>query len=523
VVDGGKPENTRTVAARVHPTHRVVGARQSVHKSPRKASRRGPLVKAHSTLGSSAVARKTLVKDEGECSLMASRRRLLATISAVGATLLALSLSAPVSSATSSSGDHSSGRVSDYPSRTAMGAAVSDPGDRVITFSRYPTGTAITSQYRGDGIDFGGKSPFIADDNSNPNSPVLAGTPKFFGAITGKFVTVSGFARPVTHFSVDVGYIDDPLSTAVTAYNSSGAVIESQPIGQTGIVTVSFNDPDIASFRVAATANGDKQGFAIDNVTFPPAIPAEYVAMGDSYSSGEGNPPFDSSTATSTDSCHRSADAWPRLLVRADPALRPIAHIACSGATSAAITGEFNGEPSQLSQLKALSKTPSLVTITLGGNDIGFSKTLIQCVLIDCWRDGAISRAKANIENNLPGLLKTVYADIAKAEPSTRIVVVGYPRLFPTTQNATVNCGWLTETERKKLNGLARLLNTTIADAAVGAHDTYVPTLNVLSGHELCTKHSWMYPLGVGGGQKRGHPTLLGQRAMEAKVLGSLG
>ena len=44
--------------------------------------------------------------------------------------------------------------------------------------------------------------------------------------------------------------------------------------------------------------------------------------MGDSYSSGEGNPPFDNGTAlkrsTNTNKCHRSPDAWPRLRFRID-------------------------------------------------------------------------------------------------------------------------------------------------------------------------------------------------------------
>src|SRR5690348_14286516 len=61
----------------------------------------------------------------------------------------------------------------------------------VITFSEYPAGTAISNQYANKGIIFGGSTPFITPDGSNPTSPVLSGTPLFQGAIEGTFVSPS--------------------------------------------------------------------------------------------------------------------------------------------------------------------------------------------------------------------------------------------------------------------------------------------------------------------------------------------
>src|SRR5688572_8837112 len=58
----------------------------------------------------------------------------------------------------------------------------------VITFSEFPNGTPITDQYAEKGVVFGGDSPFIAEDGSNPTSPVLSGSPLFFGEIKGRFV-----------------------------------------------------------------------------------------------------------------------------------------------------------------------------------------------------------------------------------------------------------------------------------------------------------------------------------------------
>jgi RHS repeat-associated protein len=139
-----------------------------------------------------------------------------------------------------------------------------------ITFSEFPDGSSISNQYQRNGIIFGGDSPFITDDGSNPTSPVLSGTPQFFGTITGAFVQPDGTPRTVGNFSLDVGYIDTPGSTEVIAYGSSGNVIDTVPINDTGIVNVSVSVPGIASFSVQSVDSGnpDPNGFAVDNVAF---------------------------------------------------------------------------------------------------------------------------------------------------------------------------------------------------------------------------------------------------------------
>jgi RHS repeat-associated protein len=152
--------------------------------------------------------------------------------------------------------------------RLARSAPPTEQG--TITFSEFPDGSPITNQYQPNGIDFSGDSPFIADDGSNPTSPVLSGTPRFFGTITGTFVQPDGTPRTVGNFSLDVGFIDTSGSTEVIAYDSSGNAIDTVPIEDTGIVNVSISVPGIASFSVQAVdpGNPDSSGFAIDNVAF---------------------------------------------------------------------------------------------------------------------------------------------------------------------------------------------------------------------------------------------------------------
>jgi hypothetical protein len=248
------------------------------------------------------------------------------------------------------------------------------------------------------------------------------------------------------------------------------------------------------------------------------------VAMGDSYSSGEANPPFDPGTNVPGDKCHRSAGAWPRLLATSDPTIAMEADIACSGAKTEDITKQaFNNEPPQIEQLLELPQAPQVITITIGGNDVGFKSVLENCFLLDCSLDHRLATAKRYIEKTLPGVLAATYNAILAAEPDSLVVVVGYPRLFPLAQAATHRCGWLTPTERTKLNGLATLLNSVIGTAARNAGFTYVSTLNALSGHEECQSHSWLYPIGDRPLVYDAHPTAQGQQVLAAVVRQALG
>ena len=243
----------------------------------------------------------------------------------------------------------------------------------------------------------------------------------------------------------------------------------------------------------------------------PPPAKAGYFALGDSYSSGEANPPWVNAT------CDRSDNAWPYVVGNRDQGLQWIGSVACSGASSTAIYSSYLGQPSQGSVLQSYASKVNVVTMTMGGNDIGFSSTLAACYLTDCWRFGGITKAQKAITNNLPSALQIAYLGVRQAAPNARIIVVGYPRLFPTSQSATQGCGWLTPTERTKLNDLAALLDSTIKNAAHAAGFDYVSTLNALNGHELCTANSWVFPILAGplaGGAAEGHPLYNGQQAI---------
>jgi RHS repeat-associated protein len=149
-------------------------------------------------------------------------------------------------------------------------------GTSGITFSEFPSGTAISTQYENLGIIFSGTGPRIADDGANPSSPVLSPGSNFQGSLTGQFV-LGGTTRPglVDSFSLDVGYIDSPGSTTVTIYDGDGNVLGTVTPTVKGITTVTSSFTGAGSFTVSGS---DPAGWAIDNVSF--AAPAWSPTVG---------------------------------------------------------------------------------------------------------------------------------------------------------------------------------------------------------------------------------------------------
>jgi lysophospholipase L1-like esterase len=238
---------------------------------------------------------------------------------------------------------------------------------------------------------------------------------------------------------------------------------------------------------------------------------AVLAALGDSYSSGEGNPPFD----PAADGCDRSAQAWP--LLAAAKLHWAVTNLACSGAqTKNVVDTPFKQQPPQVAALAALRPRPDVVTITIGGNDAGFANVLGACfspAIADC--TGIVEAAEVVILTVLPGRLADTYRAVEAAAPRAKLVVVGYPRLLPAEQSDVTGCDWLTDDERQALNHAADLLNGVIAVEAWLAGARYVDVSRTLKGHEVCTTDPWLVPLPLSGAA---HPNAEGQRAIAHRV-----
>ncbi len=246
-------------------------------------------------------------------------------------------------------------------------------------------------------------------------------------------------------------------------------------------------------------------------VVLVPAVPAQaagpsYVALGDSYASGTGTRSYiDDGT-----SCQRSTYAYPRLL--AAQRGYALSLRACSGAKVADVAAN---------QLGALSGTTRYVTVTVGGNDAGFTSVLTECATPwwagDC--NAAVDRAQSFIANTLPGRLATLYASIRSRASNAKVVVVGYPRMF---MGEDCNAGtWFAPAEQTRLNRTADLLNARLADAARARGFAFANPTSRFTGHAICDRTEWLNGLSKPVGESY-HPNRLGHASGLAPLVGGL-
>jgi lysophospholipase L1-like esterase len=222
-----------------------------------------------------------------------------------------------------------------------------------------------------------------------------------------------------------------------------------------------------------------------------------YVALGDSYSSGVGAGSYISSSG----SCDRSTNAYSQLWANSRHPASYVS-VACSGATTQDVLAN---------QISALSSSTTLVSITIGGNDVGFSSVMQTCVLdSDSACLNAINTAMNQAKTILPGRLANTFAAIRQAAPSAHVVVLGYPELYDLGHSWY--CPGLSGTDRTALNNAADLLDTQISTAAHNAGDTFADVRGNFHGHELCDFfNEWLHSVDVTDVGDSYHPNASGQ------------
>ncbi len=207
------------------------------------------------------------------------------------------------------------------------------------------------------------------------------------------------------------------------------------------------------------------------------AAPPSYVALGDSYSSGVGTRTYLNDGTL----CQRSVYAFPSLIAAATG--YALNFRACSGAKVSDVTN---------TQLSALSAGTGYVTISVGGNDAGFTSVITTCAepawLSDC--KGAVDKAQSYIKNTLPGSLATLYSSIRSKAPNATVVVVGYPRLFNGEDCNALT--WFSPSDESLLNATADLLDSKLAAAAAARGFAFANPTSAFIGHAVCGDPEWL-------------------------------
>lgn len=221
-----------------------------------------------------------------------------------------------------------------------------------------------------------------------------------------------------------------------------------------------------------------------------------YVALGDSYSSGVGAGDYISSSG----SCDRSPNAYSALYNNAHHPSSYVS-VACSGAT----TTDVNAN-----QLSALSASTGLVSITIGGNDVGFANIMETCVLEgtdECV--AAVNAAESKAQNQLPGLLNTTYNGIRSHAPNAKVVVLDYPVFYDLSASF---CIGLSDESRTKIDEGINLADGIIKTAATSHGFSFADVRSQFVGHQLCSGGTkWLHSLNFTDITESYHPTAAGQ------------
>ena len=162
-----------------------------------------------------------------------------------------------------------------------------------------------------------------------------------------------------------------------------------------------------------------------------------------------------------------------------------LSFVACSGAKTSDVLS---------TQVQAVTSSTTLVTMTIGGNDIGFASLIYQCTLSNC--STALDTTRANLEATLGPALDQVYNTVkSRAALGAKIVVLGYPHVF--SGASCFGTLGISSTEETKANQLSDALDTVIANHAAADGVIYQSAITAFTGHAVCSSSPWLNGLNL--------------------------
>jgi hypothetical protein len=385
---------------------------------------------------------------------------------------------------------------------------------------------------------YDGSDDTLVGIQNNSSSPVAAIT------VTGPGSDLSGFDGDgiCTYTFTGDSYCDAQQIAGTDPYDYEGP-------DNTFVTAASEPDSAEVDFTSALAPHGSSY-FSLEGALTSASLTARlghlqdgYVALGDSYSSGEGNPPFIQGTDTAGDYCHRSAQAYPELLGTA-LGVTPEFY-ACSGAVAANITTatQYPGEQAPQDQRPGVDSSAALVTVTIGGNNADFSDVLTSCIeqklevnaenaatsVVASWlglnRDPSCVDSKsfvASENTKIDGVQSqaaSVYTAIkSDTGPLTSVIAADYPHIFPTAAKAQ-SCRqlspYLTAADQRYFNTDTDRLDGGLQAAAAAAGVNFVDVRGPFAGHGICgAGGSYLNALSIASGNGGGCTYSLGTRCI---------
>lgn len=258
--------------------------------------------------------------------------------------------------------------------------------------------------------------------------------------------------------------------------------------------------------------------------TLEPKI-SRYVALGDSMTSAPYLPEVDPAGG-----CYRSSQNYPSLLAD-ELNVSEFVDVSCGGASTEEMTSaQFADVPPQFD---ALTRDTDLVTLTLGGNDFDIYRVAMGgCARIAAsdpsgspCREAAQTRAGDALLGRIDALiprLVAVLGQIKERAPHARVVLIGYPRMVPTSGTCPTVLPFAAG-DYAYLDKALRHLDDAQREAAQDAGVDFLDMYAASEGHDACSAHPWVNGMyNIPDGPARYHSFPAEQEAVAARLVALL-
>ncbi|MEM9880063.1 MAG: SGNH/GDSL hydrolase family protein [Pseudomonadota bacterium] len=250
---------------------------------------------------------------------------------------------------------------------------------------------------------------------------------------------------------------------------------------------------------------------------------AGYVAMGSSFAAG---PLLGAPREQLDPRCLGSVENYPHQLAR----LRgfDLTDVSCSGAKTAHILGPWK---ELAPQIDAVTPETQLITVTVGGNDLGYIGGLIQAACTNAGPNPAFGRGCGTIPaepdkaayQGVAERLGEIAAQVATRAPKARLVFVNYASVLPPDSVCPQLA--LTPAQADQGRAIAKRLAKITAQAADENGAQLVDAAALTQAHHACADEPWMTGYLDAAGQHQRmpyHPTQAGMTAVAEALAGAL-
>lgn len=253
-----------------------------------------------------------------------------------------------------------------------------------------------------------------------------------------------------------------------------------------------------------------------------------YVALGDSYAAG----PFIPDQSLFPLGCLKSNHNYAH--TASGSIGFPLRDASCSGATTEDMTApqDVTPGPANPPQFNSLATDTKVVSLTIGGNDIGFSSILQSCITYNpfgspCKKkyapSGGPDQISARISAAAPKVAAVIQGIHARS-PLAKVYVTNYPAIFPETGYGCFPQEPVSFSDVGYLRAKERELNAMVAAQATSNGARLVDWYSASIGHDSCKSSStrWVEPLVPGNWAAPVHPNRRGMDGAAAVLVSAV-